>query len=74
MIRHVVAGAGSEISAEENPLELDRRRKRVDREHGPVCSSQHVSIQPRISTAHEADARVANGISALQFLPHKSLN
>ena len=73
MIRHVIAGTESELSAEENPLEFDRRRKRVDRRHGPVCSTRHVSIQLRIITAHEAGARVANGISAVRFLSQKQL-
>ena len=73
MIRHVIAGTESELSAQENPLEFDRRRKRVDRRHGPVYSSRHVSIQLRIIAAHEAGARVANGISARRFLSQKQL-
>ena len=67
-IRHIIAGPGSELSGEENPLEFERHRTWLDRNHGPVCSSQHLWIQNRPFIAHEADSKVANCFSAKRFL------
>ena len=59
----------SELSAEENPLELQPHRKWLDRKYGRACSLRHVEAHTQLLTAQRPGSGVANGLFATQFLP-----
>lgn len=59
----------SELSAEENPLELQAYRNWLERKYGRACILRHFEVHTCLLIAQRPSLRVGNGLFASPFLP-----